>query len=63
MVVTVSGAVLFGLLTFAVMRGRLVGPGAAAVLFLFGFFVAGTGASGPINDICRSLADTVTHLN
>ncbi|MFI9028831.1 hypothetical protein [Streptomyces sp. NPDC053560] len=59
---TISAAVLFGILTFALLRGRSVSGGSAIVLFLFGFFVAGTGAYGPIHDLCQAIADALTHL-
>ncbi|MFD3416751.1 hypothetical protein [Streptomyces decoyicus] len=59
---TISAAVLFGLLAFAVLRGRNVGAGSAIVLFLFGFFIAGTGAYKPIYNLCQAIADALTHL-
>ena len=44
------------------MRGRTVSAGSAVVLFLFGFFVAGTGAYKPINALCQAIAHALTHL-
>ncbi|RFC75504.1 hypothetical protein [Streptomyces sp. AcE210] len=62
MLVTLSAVALFGALTFVLLRGRYVGPLAALVLFLFGFFVAGTGASTAIRAACRALADAANHI-
>ncbi|MER6430877.1 hypothetical protein ABT272_24525 [Streptomyces sp900105245] len=62
MIVTLSAVAVFGLLTFVLMRGRYVGPLSALVLFLFGFFTAGTGAAGPVRAICAALAEAARHL-
>ncbi|SED56342.1 hypothetical protein SAMN05216532_4949 [Streptomyces sp. 2231.1] len=62
MIVTLSAVAVFGLLTFVLMRGRYVGPLSALVLFLFGFFTAGTGAATPIQAVCRALADAARNL-
>ncbi|MFD3580597.1 hypothetical protein [Streptomyces sp. NPDC058644] len=62
MLVTLSAVALFGVLTFVLMRGRYVGPLAALVLFLFGFFTADTGASIVIRDMCRALAGALSSV-
>ncbi|MFE5871687.1 hypothetical protein ACFQ6V_23985 [Streptomyces roseifaciens] len=62
MTLTVSAAVLLGIATIVILRGRYVGPGAAAVLFLCGFFTAGTGAYGPIKNLCTAVANAITQL-
>lgn len=62
MVVTLSAVVLLGILTIAMIRSRSITVAGAAVVFLFGFFVAGTGASKPINALCQAIADALTHL-
>ncbi|MGW5479684.1 hypothetical protein [Streptomyces sp. NPDC004008] len=63
MIVTLSAVAVLGLLTFALLRGRYVGPFSALVLFLFGFFTASTGAAGTIRAICRALADAARHIS
>ncbi|WP_301130036.1 hypothetical protein [Streptomyces cacaoi] len=62
MALTVSAAVLFGALTVFLLRGRYTGIGAALVLFLFGFFTAGTGAASVINDVCRALTQAIGRI-
>ncbi|MFF4573663.1 hypothetical protein [Streptomyces sp. NPDC001410] len=62
MIVTLSAVALLGVLAFVLLRGRYVGPFSALVLFLFGFFTAGTGAAGPIRAVCRALAEAARHL-
>ncbi|MFJ9408926.1 hypothetical protein [Streptomyces sp. NPDC101393] len=62
MAVTLSAVVLLGILTIAMVRSRSVTAGSAVVVFLFGFFVAGTGAHQPINALCQAIADALTHL-
>ncbi|WP_030180503.1 hypothetical protein [Streptomyces sp. NRRL S-813] len=62
MIVTLSAVVLLGVLTFVLLRGRYVGPLSALVLFLFGFFTAGTGAADAIRAICLALADAARHI-
>ncbi|PJN37957.1 hypothetical protein CG747_26065 [Streptomyces sp. CB02959] len=62
MAVTVSAAVLFGLVSLVLIRTRYVQLGSALVLFLFGFFIASTGASKPITSACQAIAQALTHL-
>jgi hypothetical protein len=62
MTLTVSAAALLGIAALALLRARYVGPGTAAVLFLSGFFTAGTGAYGPITHLCTALAHALTTL-
>ncbi|MFJ9410831.1 hypothetical protein [Streptomyces sp. NPDC101393] len=62
MALSISAVVLFGILTVVLMRGRHVSVGSALVLFLFGFFIAGTGAYKPIHDACQAIASTLAHL-
>ncbi len=59
---TVSAIAVLGIATFFCIRTRATGVGAAVVLFLFGFFVAGTGAYGPIHSACASIAHVVANL-
>ncbi|MCX4665116.1 hypothetical protein OG453_00250 [Streptomyces sp. NBC_01381] len=63
MLVTLSAVALFGVLTFVLMRGRYVGPLAALVLFLFGFFTADTGAADAVRAICRALVGALSSVS
>ncbi|AOR32662.1 hypothetical protein BFF78_17755 [Streptomyces fodineus] len=62
MIVTLSAVALLGVLAFVLLRGRYVGPFSALVLFLFGFFTAGTGAATTIRAVCRALAEAAHQL-
>ncbi|MFI1764545.1 hypothetical protein ACH41H_21185 [Streptomyces sp. NPDC020800] len=57
MAVTVSLVALFGLVLFFLLRSHSLTPGAAFIAVMFGFFLASTGAAGPIN----TLAVAVVH--
>ncbi|WP_030892628.1 hypothetical protein [Streptomyces sp. NRRL S-1868] len=59
---TISAAVLFGILSIALIRARYAGLGASLILFLFGFFTADTGAAGAITNACRAIADVLTNV-
>nr|WP_239092020.1 hypothetical protein [Streptomyces sp. SID14478] len=58
-----SAVALFGLLTFVLLRSRYVGPGAALAVFLFGFFVADTGAAGAIRSTLHAVIDAASNIN
>ncbi|WP_406316575.1 hypothetical protein [Streptomyces sp. NBC_00118] len=62
MAVTVSLVGLFGLVLFFLLRGRSLGYGAAFIAVGFGFFLASTGASGPINELTRALIHAIPDL-
>ncbi|MBT2383009.1 hypothetical protein [Streptomyces sp. ISL-11] len=62
MVLSLSAVVVLGIMTALILRARTVGPGTAVVLFLFGFFAAGTGAAGPINRVCAALIHAIPNL-
>ena len=62
MTLTLSAVVVLLIAAFFLLRSRAVGFGAALVLFLLGFFTAGTGAYGPIHALCASLAQSLAHL-
>ncbi len=63
MAVTVSLALLFGLALFGLLRNRDVGPIAAFVAVMFGFFLASTGAAGPITEMTGALIGAVQELD
>ncbi|NEC85028.1 hypothetical protein [Streptomyces sp. SID12501] len=62
MAVTVSLVALFGLVLFFLLRSNTLGYGSAFVAAGFGFFLASTGASGPINELAAAVLDAVQHL-
>ncbi|PNE41606.1 hypothetical protein [Streptomyces noursei] len=62
MALSISAVVLFGILTVFLLRNRAVSLGAATAIFLFGFFVASTGAQKTIYNLCQAIASTLTHL-
>ncbi|MFC8345218.1 hypothetical protein [Streptomyces sp. NPDC057280] len=62
MTLNLSAVLLFALASVVAVRSRAANGGAAVVLFLFGFFTAGTGAYGPIRDLVASFARFLTSL-
>ncbi|ROQ31948.1 hypothetical protein EDD98_0915 [Streptomyces sp. PanSC19] len=62
MAVTVSLVALFGLVLFFLLRSKSLGPGAAFIAAGFGFFLASTGASKPINQLAASLVEAASNL-
>ncbi|MET7658377.1 hypothetical protein ABZT45_28015 [Streptomyces sp. NPDC005356] len=63
MAVTISLALLFGLALFGLIRNRDVGPIAAFVAVMFGFFLASTGIAEPINQMTGAVIDAVQHID
>ncbi|MFF4549245.1 hypothetical protein ACFY1J_34270 [Streptomyces sp. NPDC001406] len=62
MTLTFSAVLLFGVASAVAVKTRATGAGAAVLLFLFGFFTAGTGAYGPIHDLVASFARFLSQL-
>ena len=62
MVLNVSAVLLFGAASALAVKTKSAGGGAALVLFLFGFFVAGTGAYEPIHNLVQASADALSAL-
>ncbi|MFF4751774.1 hypothetical protein ACWD5R_20340 [Streptomyces sp. NPDC002514] len=62
MILTFSAVLLFGLASVVAIKTKSTGAGAAVLLFLFGFFTAGTGAYGPIHDLVASFARFLSQL-
>ncbi|MFI8404382.1 hypothetical protein ACIGG5_29575 [Streptomyces sp. NPDC085463] len=62
MAITVSLVALFGLVLFFLLRSKTLGAGSAFIAVMFGFFLASTGASKPINQLTASLIETVSNL-
>ncbi|MFF3300815.1 hypothetical protein [Streptomyces sp. NPDC002908] len=59
MAVTVSLVALFGLVLFFLLRSRSLTPGSAFTATCFGFFLASTGAAGPINQMAAALINAI----
>ena len=62
MVLNISAVLLFGAASALAVKTKSAGGGAALVLFLFGFFVAGTGAYEPIHNLVQASADALSTL-
>ncbi|MGD6753812.1 hypothetical protein [Streptomyces sp. BH105] len=62
MALTVSLVALFGLVLFLLLRSKSVGYGSAFVAAGFGFFLASTGAAGPINQLTTAVIDAFQQL-
>ncbi|MFE6745840.1 hypothetical protein ACFVGM_08315 [Kitasatospora purpeofusca] len=60
MAVTISVTVLLALGAALLLKGRRVGAGTAAVLWLSGFTTASTGLAGPVNNFLAAIAGIVT---
>lgn len=62
MAVTVSLVLLFGLVLFFLLRSKTLGYGSAFIAVMFGFFLASTGASGPITELTRAVIGAIPDL-
>ncbi|MDF3140081.1 MULTISPECIES: hypothetical protein [unclassified Streptomyces] len=62
MVLSISAVLLFGAASVLAVKSGSAGGGAAVVLFLFGFFAAGTGAYEPIHNLVQASADALSAL-
>ncbi|MFD9456244.1 hypothetical protein ACFWBC_24520 [Streptomyces sp. NPDC059985] len=62
MAITLSLVALFGLVLFFLLRSKTLGYGSAFVAMMFGFFLASTGASGPINELTTAVISAVSEL-
>ncbi|MFF9116258.1 hypothetical protein ACF09Y_11750 [Streptomyces massasporeus] len=62
MILDISAVLLFGAASIFAVKTKSAGGGAALVLFLFGFFAAGTGAYEPIHNLVRASADALSAL-
>ncbi|MCZ4096000.1 MULTISPECIES: hypothetical protein [Streptomyces] len=63
MAVTVSVVSLFGLVLFFLLRSKSLSYGAAFIAIGFGFFLASTGAAGPINHLTADVIDSIRSTN
>ena len=63
MAVTVSLALLFGLVLLILLRSRSLSAGAAFTAAGFGFFLATTGAAGPIiNQLANAVINAISAM-
>ncbi|MEU6544082.1 MULTISPECIES: hypothetical protein [Streptomyces] len=62
MAVTVSLVALFGLVLLFLLRSKSLGYGAAFTAAGFGYFLASTGAAGPINQLAAAVIDAMQQL-
>lgn len=62
MAVTISLVALFGLVLFFLLRSKTLGYGSAFIAAMFGFFLASTGASGPIKELAAAILTAVSDL-
>ncbi|MFD7163126.1 hypothetical protein [Streptomyces violascens] len=62
MAITVSLVALFGLVLFFLLRGKSLGYGSAFVAIMFGFYLASTGAAGPVNQLSAAVVDAIRNL-
>ncbi|MDL5203192.1 hypothetical protein ACFUKV_00875 [Streptomyces paradoxus] len=62
MILDISAVLLFGAASVFAVKTKSAGGGAALVLFLFGFFAAGTGAYEPIHNLVQASADALSVL-
>ncbi|MFH8374768.1 hypothetical protein ACH4A7_14710 [Streptomyces cyaneofuscatus] len=62
MTLTVSLVALFGLVLFFLLRSKTLGWGSAFIAAMFGFFLASTGASGPVNELTTAVVAAIPDL-
>lgn len=62
MTLTVSLVALFGLVLFFLLRSKTLGWGSAFIAAMFGFFLASTGAFGPINELTTAVVAAIPDL-
>lgn len=63
MEITFSLTLLFGVILFFLIRGGAMKWGPAVVAILFGFTLASTGASDPIEDFLNEITDSLTEVD
>ncbi|MET7940650.1 hypothetical protein [Streptomyces sp. NPDC005302] len=62
MAITVSLVALFGLVLFFLLRSKTLGYGSAFIAIMFGFYLASTGASQPMNDLTTAVVNAIGNL-
>ncbi|MFE0627767.1 hypothetical protein ACFW3D_12425 [Streptomyces sp. NPDC058864] len=62
MAVTISLALLFGTLLAVLLRTGVIKAGSGFVAVMFGFYLASTGASGPVNELSAAAVHALNGL-
>ncbi|MER5412896.1 hypothetical protein [Streptomyces virginiae] len=62
MAITVSLVALFGLVLYFLLRSHSLSAGSAFVAAGFGFFLASTGAAGPINEMATAIVHAIPNF-
>jgi hypothetical protein len=62
MAVTVSLVALFGLVLFFLLRSKTLGYGSAFIAVMFGFYLASTGASGPMTELSTAVVNALSNI-
>ncbi|MEU9780924.1 hypothetical protein AB0H92_08145 [Streptomyces phaeochromogenes] len=62
MAVTVSLVALFGLVLFFLLRSKTLGYGSAFIAVMFGFYLASTGASGPMTELSTAVVNALGNI-
>ncbi|MER7579966.1 hypothetical protein [Kitasatospora sp. NPDC097691] len=63
MIVSISSALLFAVITVVLVRAQRVSVGSAVLVWLSGFTAAGTGLAKPVNGALASLANYVSTIH
>lgn len=61
MLITLSTAFVFAVITLALIWAKKVSLGAAVFVWLSGFTLAGTGLAGPVNALIAAMVSVVHH--
>ncbi|WP_171117682.1 MULTISPECIES: hypothetical protein [unclassified Streptomyces] len=62
MVITIPLVLLLAAVVLLLLRFRAVGAGAAVVVALFGFYLAGTGASDTVNQLVTAVTGALADI-
>ncbi|MGI5356186.1 hypothetical protein ACQI4E_12890 [Streptomyces sp. CA-252508] len=62
MVITISLALLFGIVLVILLRTRHLGYGSAFVAAMFGFTLASTGAAALVTNLISAVLGALSHL-
>ncbi len=62
MAITVSLVFLFGLVLAFLLRSKYLGWGSAFIAIMFGFYLASTGAAGPMNELTTAFVNAIGNL-
>ena len=62
MLITVSLVFLFGVFLALLLKFKALGFAAAFVAVMFGFYLASTGAAGPMRELTAACITALSHL-